>query len=111
MNKLLYLVLLVTPLLANTAAGAGEAVELRDPTRPLGFRVAEASRPELKLQALFQRASGAEAIVNGQSVRVGDTVAGAKIESISRSGIMYSWQGQRQALTLRPSMPGIKENP
>lgn len=107
MNKLLTGLLLI----ASCAAAAEGGEKLRDPTRPLSFAVAEVSGPKLQLQALFQRSSGAEAIVNGQRVTAGDTVAGARIESISRNGLVYSFQGQRQTLRLRPEIPGIKENP
>lgn len=106
MNKLLISLLLLAPCALANDGGA-----MRDPTRPLTFSSKKIEGPKLQLQALFQRPSGTVAIINGQSAAVGDMVAGAKIVSITGSGVVYSFQGKQHALRLRPEMPGIKENP
>lgn len=96
-------IVVVMPLAASWAATA-DLDSLRDPTRPLGFTEAKAHAPKLELQAIFKRQSGREAIVSGQRVRTGDIVDGARIESISAHGIVYSYQGQTQSLRLRPQV-------
>lgn len=90
--------------LAVVSGAAGAQESLRDPTRPLSYSAATGSGPELVLQAIFQRQSGREAIVNGENVQVGGTVKGARIESINKDSIVYSHNGERQTLRLRPQL-------
>ena len=109
MNKLvckyLFAILCTGTLVIAGQASGNENEQLRDPTRPLHYSApATASAPELALQAVFNRQGQRVAIVNGKRVQVGDQVSGARIDSISEHGIVYSWQGQRKALQLRPEL-------
>lgn len=93
-------------LLIAMAFGPSNAAQesLRDPTRPLSYSATASTGPNLVLQAIFQRQSGREAIVSGESVEVGGTVKGAKIEAINQDSIVYSYNGERQTLRLRPQL-------
>jgi MSHA biogenesis protein MshK len=54
----------------------------------------------LRLQGIFYRSSGASALVNAQTVYVGDHIAGARVKAITRSSITLERDGQMQVLTL-----------
>jgi hypothetical protein len=86
----------------GTVCGSCWAEELPDPTRPLTYSVKQDRAPKLVLQAILQRATGREAIVSGERVRVGSTVKGARIEEITDGAIVWSYRGERHALRLRP---------
>lgn len=106
MNRLIPLAAIAL-ILANGSTWANEnnSIQLRDPTRPLSYRVAAPKAgPQLVLQAILQRNSGWEAIVSGERVSVGSAVQGARIESISEQKVVYSYQGSRKTLHLRPQI-------
>jgi len=92
----------LTALLACSA----QAQTARDPMRPPGATVA-AARPRgpavLKLEGVIS-GSVRVAIVNGQLVREGDEIAGAKILEVLHDGVRYSRAGQVQSL----SLPGAR---
>ncbi len=73
-------------LIMGLHAGLVHATPLVDPTRPQNTRQAVAdaamSAPRYQLQYVAIRPSGAAAVINGARVRVGDTVDGARVESI-----------------------------
>ncbi len=76
---------------------------MRDPTTPLGY----AKKPvitKLLLQAVYKGVDRSEAIVNGQLVRVGDTVEGAEIIAIGEKSIVYRRGAEKKTITLRPSI-------
>jgi hypothetical protein len=84
--------------------GMARAGELRDPMRPAGAATAPtASRPapvnSLKLEGVIAGAQRV-AIINGRLVRVGDTIAGAKILEVFAQGVRYERAGKVQMLTL-----------
>lgn len=55
-------------------------------------------RPDLKLQAVFWGTADPQAIINRQTVSVGDTLQGVKIISISKNGVTVSINGQETEL-------------
>ncbi len=99
MNRIIYF---LSFFLAVSNGVCWAAEELPDPTRPLTYSVKQDRTPQLALQAILQRATGPEAIVNGQRVRVGSTVKGARIEKITDGAIIWSYRGERHTLRLRP---------
>lgn len=83
-------------------AGAAEAA--RDPTLPppsqLPAATAEAPAP-LRLQAILRTSQGAaQAVINGQRLRVGEEVDGARLLAIYPRSVLIERQGQRQPLRL-----------
>lgn len=62
------------------------------PTQPL------MELPNLKLQAVFWGTANPQAIINRQTVSVGDTLEGARIISISKNGVTVSINGQETEL-------------
>lgn len=82
-------------------ACAAQAQTARDPMRPPG--TATATRPRgpavLKLEGIIS-GSVRVAIVNGQLVREGDEIAGARILEVLHDGVRYSRGGQVQSLLL-----------
>ncbi len=77
---------------------------LKDPTQPLGYNASVKRKPSLKLQAIFLGANRKEAIVNGQSVKEGDTVLGKRIVKIKQKEIVVENSSGRFTLVLRPSI-------
>lgn len=96
------LFLLVMPLLMVQA----------DPTRPPGWgapaRTAVTAIP-LQLQQITHRAIGTSAVINGQLVRVGDQVDGARVVSILPDHVVVEVQKQRRKLTLS-TIKDVKRN-
>lgn len=58
-------------------------------------------QPAFKLNGIFYSSTDPTAIVNGKSVRVGDTVSGATVISISRGDVTLEIDGQRKTVALR----------
>ena len=92
-------------LAALLLASAAQAQTFRDPMRPPGSAAApHAPGPRvLKLEGVI---AGAQlvAIVNGQLVRAGDEVAGARIIEVLAGGVRYTRAGHIQTLML----PGVQ---
>ncbi|WOF78324.1 Type II secretory pathway component [Pseudomonas sp. FeN3W] len=75
-----------------------------DPTRPpAAFVTAAVERQApatLHLQAIFRGAQSARAVLNGQSLRVGDTLADARVLAIHTNSVLIERDGQQQTLHL-----------
>ncbi|CEG50793.1 Type II secretory pathway component [Stutzerimonas kunmingensis] len=75
-----------------------------DPTRPpAAFVTAAAERQApatLHLQAIFRGAQSARAVLNGQSLRVGDILADARVLAINTNSVLIERDGQQQTLRL-----------
>lgn len=98
----LWLFSLILPAVAQEAKES-----LRDPTRPLGLSVQKTAEARLELQAIFIRDKSKEAVINGQSVREGDSVSGALITGIDEKTVSYRKAGKSGKLKLRDSVfPG-----
>jgi MSHA biogenesis protein MshK len=89
------------------AAGAG-AQGLQDPTRPpaaatpvTGGAAAAASGPQLQ-SILIGRAAGGRhlAVIDGETVRLGDSFHGAKVARIGENEVELVRGGERQVLRL-----------
>ncbi len=78
---------------------------LVDPTRPVRFvasQQGDTRESGLRLQAIFIRADGREAVVNGRRVRAGQTIDQARILAIYPDRIAYERGGARAELRLLP---------
>lgn len=84
---------------------------VRDPMRPPVAPAAEAARAVAVpvLQAVFHAAGRRVAVVNGRTVREGDTVAGLFVESIGTDSLRYRQGNRRGELRLGPSTTSIKQ--
>ena len=73
-----------------SAPGAATAViaEEPDPT------------PALRLQGIFYRPSKPSAVINSQTVFIGDSIAGGKVKAITRDSVTLIVDGQTKVLTL-----------
>jgi len=61
----------------------------------------ERQAPEtLHLQAIFRGAQSARAVLNGQSLRVGETLADARVLAINTNSVLIERDGQQQTLSL-----------
>ena len=91
----------VLALVAAAAAGRVFAAEFRDPMRPAGAPAAVRPSPvrSLNLEGVIAGEKRV-AIVNGQLVRAGDTVAGARILEVLAHGVRYERAGKVTTLTL-----------
>lgn len=96
--------LILIVLLTCEYVSAKELRAVIDPTRPLGYRASSIQKSPLKLQAIFWGQGRKEAIVNGQSVKEGDSVQGKRIVQIKPQAIVYENNGGRYTLLLRPSI-------
>lgn len=96
------MLMLVRPVWAQDAQES-----LRDPTRPLGFAAQKAAEARLELQAIFIRDNTKEAVINGKSVSVGESVSGAVVTKIDEKSVRYRKAGKTGTLKLRESVfPG-----
>ncbi|MBU1284018.1 MAG: Type II secretory pathway component [Gammaproteobacteria bacterium] len=75
-----------------------------DPTQPpselLPAAVAASGSSPLVLQAIVRSAQGSRAIIAGQSVRVGERYADARVLAIHAQSVLIERQGQQQLLRL-----------
>lgn len=62
---------------------------------------AETASDELKLQGIFYRLRNPTAMINGETVGPGETVAGARVISIERTSVIISRGGQQEILKLK----------
>lgn len=80
------------------------AAGMTDPTQPQGAVIqresTEDDAPRFRLQYVAVGPSGASAIINGQHVRVGDRVAGARVLSIQAGRVALNRDGERIVLRL-----------
>lgn len=87
----------------------------RDPTRPLGYQSVsgkggKAKAAALRLSSVLISAQRKLAIINGQSLREGQSIPGsnAMLVSIHTQGVWVEESGRRWELRLAPSV--IKKN-
>lgn len=76
-----------------------------DPTLP-----PPAAAP-LRLQAILRGQDGARAVINGQTLRVGDRVAGARVLAIGRRTVSVERQGRRFSLSLLSPLSPSRTTP
>ena len=93
-------------LISMTSAVSAE--ELRDPTRPHTYDRVERTVdgvPSFTINAIFVSDDRRIAIVNGERVRVGDTVSGATVVSIQKEQVTLSVSGQKFTARLKTRRP------
>jgi len=90
-------------LLACGAAAAQDG--LGDPTRPTPLRAAApveaAAAPQWRLQSTLVAAQRRVAVINGRTVREGETVDGARLVEVRPDGVSLERAGRTFELTLR----------
>lgn len=106
-NNLLRIPVIIGLLIALPVVAAKQHINgeyLRDPTQPLFYSVASSPKQALKLQGIVKRNNSKEAIVNGQRVKEGAAVAGARILAIEEKYILVLQNGSETKIWLRPSV-------
>ena len=80
--------------------------QLDDPTLPpnVGSIVSKKAEEETgwKLTSVLISSQRSIAIINGQHVKVGDTLAGARVQSINETGVKLRYRGEIVRLELYP---------
>jgi hypothetical protein len=61
---------------------------------------AEETNPPFKLQAIYYRLRGPSVVINGKTVKTGQSVDGAKVVSIQRTSVELEFHGTNFSLTL-----------
>lgn len=97
-------------LLALTGASVAAADERRDPLRPPDLSP-ERSQPQFNadawtLSSTLVSADRRLANINGQSVRAGDTVGGARVLAIHNGRVRLDYRGRR--FTISRSLPEMR---
>jgi MSHA biogenesis protein MshK len=82
--------------------------QLRDPTRPPVFMVpggpAAARESDLVLQTVLISPERRAAIINGQLLRLGESIAGMQLMSISEGEVQLRGRGESRTLHLFPAI-------
>lgn len=102
--------LILTACLLLPAPALADGV--RDPMRPPAARASQAAPAAVSapvLQAVFHAAGRRVAVVNGRTVREGDTVAGLFVESIGVDSLRYRQGARSGELKLGHSTSSIKQ--
>lgn len=95
---------------------AADSGALRDPLRPLGYKVPPAASsidPVVKKQSDFRLGAvliandRAVAVINGQSLQVGETLDGFKLVSIEADKVLL--KKEKEEIVLRRSGTGLKK--
>lgn len=102
------LVLILLSCLPTLLCAAGEALPLRDPTRPPGLDPGSSlasGAQGLRLDAVKRIRSGkALAMINGVALHVGDEIQGLRLVSITGAGVVLEGPEGRQELRLTPAV-------
>ncbi len=95
---------LLACLLVSLGAVGAAAAELADPTRPTRTLPATPGSPQaaaaLRVSAIFISGERRIAVVNGRSVRVGETIGGATVRRIERDRVSFLRGGRTFSVTL-----------
>lgn len=97
-------------LLAAALLVSSPLLRAADPTQPPRQPLPAAAGPSapapepLRLQAILRSADSARAVINGQTLQVGDRVAGARLLSIGARSVRLERQGRRISLPLVPPL-------
>ena len=82
---------------------------LRDPTKPLGYVKQKPIETDvLILQAIFVRSGNKTAIINGESMSVGDVIAGHKVVNIGQKIVSLEKEDNKITLNLRGGMRDVR---
>ncbi|WP_313322010.1 Type II secretory pathway component [Stutzerimonas nitrititolerans] len=69
------------------------------PARPSATHIASDASP-LRLQAILRLPQGARAVINGQSLKVGEQLADARVLAIDPHSVLIEREGKREELRL-----------
>ena len=95
---------IATVFCALMAVAGSVHAELADPMRPGGYEGgATASGPRWVLQSTLVSDTRRLAVVNGDIVRIGDRIGGARVLSIHYGEIWLERNGRRFRLSLKPT--------
>lgn len=87
-------------------AAAPAAAQLADPTRPPAATHASgeapAAAPAARLQSVLIAPGRRLAVIDGRTVKVGETVGGAKVVAISQAEVTLEKGAERETLKLLP---------
>lgn len=77
----------------------------KDPTQPPAGRVAASDAPAeaaepLRLQAIVRGPARVAAVINGQTLKVGDRIGDARVLAVRPHSVVIDREGQRQELRL-----------
>ncbi len=93
----------VTPVSTQPSANSG-SVEEKLSTQSVaeaGEPIPPPAPPPLKLQGIFYRLSNPTALINGKTLGVGETVAGARVVKIERQEVSLERDGQITVLRMK----------
>lgn len=96
--------LLLTLMFASLACQA--AVDPTQPPSDLRPSSAASASSALQLQAILRSAQGSRAVIDGQTLRVGESHAGMRVLAIHSHSVLIERQGQQQLLRL--AQPVVK---
>lgn len=74
---------------------------LRDPTEPLGYRLAKKQGIALQLQAVFRKNATKKAVINGAFVEEGGFIHGWRLAKVNKLDVVLSKNGVTKTLVLR----------
>ena len=81
----------------------------RDPTTPLSYKQSSRSQNiRLELQAIYTAANGHSAIINGKSLKEGQSIAGWKVENIRANAVTVASASGSKVLRLHQTV--VKTN-
>lgn len=94
--------------IALAFAASSQADELVDPTRPVNLAPATVSQdleqsPALKLETVVVSPYRRVAIINGNTLRQGDSIAGAILEEIGKDSVTLRRNGDAVILSISPA--------
>lgn len=87
-----------------------------DPTQPPralapAIGITGDAQVPLRLQAIVRTPHAAQAVINGQSLRVGERVDGARVVAINPRSVLIERQGRRELLKLVAPLITPSRNP
>lgn len=93
-------VLLLSLLLSSAALADNVGIDPTQPPRELLPAATASGDSPLILQAIVRGAQGSRAVIGGQSLRVGERYADARVLAIHAQSVLIERQGQQQLLRL-----------
>ncbi len=102
-GRLKWLAAMLVSMLLVTAAGAGDA-EIGDPMRPSYLSTSSSTSvnraPSWRVESIVVSPDRRIAVINGQSLAVGDRIQGARVMAIDAYAVTLDIDGKRRQLTL-----------
>lgn len=71
------------------------------PAEPSAAPPVTAEQPTLNLQAIYYRMKGPTVVINGKTLKIGDSISGARLVAIERNFAVVEVQGTRLKLALQ----------